>query len=129
MDIRWDSNNNVADEGELNAGVHEDNDADIQHGYCRSRRRTSYEYWGSSLLTPAEIMEQETYYRYAKVAVHRVTYILLILLHQVSYLSLCVTIGQWSGIASMASAIASARGKMQKIMNAVNWMFFIARWI
>jgi hypothetical protein len=29
----------------------------------------------------------------------------------------------------MASAIASAWGKMQKIMNAVNWMFFIARWI
>lgn len=34
-------------------------------------------------------MEQDTYYRYAEVAVERVTYILqLILLHRVSYFSL-----------------------------------------
>jgi hypothetical protein len=89
MDIGRDSNNNDADKGKLNAGVHEDNDANIQYGYRRSRQRTSYEYWGSSLLTPAQIMEQETYYRYAEVAVQRVTYILqLILLHQASYVSL-----------------------------------------
>ncbi len=75
-------------------------------------------------------MEQETYYRYAEVAVQRVTYILqLILLHQALYVTLRMTIGWWSGIASMASAIASARGKMQQIMNAVNQMYFIARWI
>jgi hypothetical protein len=130
MDIKRDSNDNDADEGKLNAGVHKDNDADIQYGYCRSRRRTSYEYRGSSLLTPAQIMEQETYYRYAEVAVQRVTYILqLILLHQASYITLRATIGGWSGIASMASAIASAQRKMQQIMNAVNRMFFIARWI
>jgi hypothetical protein len=124
MDVRWDSNDNDADEG------NKDNDADIQYGYPRSRRRTSYEYWGSSLLTPTQIMEQETYYRYAEVALQHVTYILqLILLHQASYVTLCVTIGQWSGITSMASTIASARGKMQQIMNAVNRMIFIARWI
>jgi hypothetical protein len=29
MDIGWDSNNNDADEGKLNAGVHKDDDADI----------------------------------------------------------------------------------------------------
>jgi hypothetical protein len=69
MDIGWDSNDNDADEGELNAGVHKDDDADIQYGYHRSWWRTSYEYRGSSLLTPAQIMEQETYYRYAEVAV------------------------------------------------------------
>jgi hypothetical protein len=75
-------------------------------------------------------MEQETYYRYAEVAVQCVTYILqLILLHQASYVTLRMTIGRWSGIASMASAIASAWGKMRQIMNMVSWMFFIARWI
>jgi hypothetical protein len=122
MDIRRDSNANDADEGKLNAN--------IQYGYRRSRGRTSYEYWGSSLLTPTQIMEQETYYMYAEVAVQCVTYILqLILLHQASYITLRATIGQWSGIASMASAIASARGKMQQIMNMVNRMFFIPRWI
>ncbi len=93
-------------------------------------QRTSYEYWGSSLLTPAQIMEQETYYRYAEVAVQHVTYILqLILLHQAWCVTLHATIGQWSGIVSIASAIASAWGKVQQIMNAVNQMFFIARWI
>ncbi len=68
-------------------------DADIQYGYRRSRRRTLYEYRGSSSLTPTQIMEQETYYRYAEVAVQRVTYILqLILLHQALYVSLRASI-------------------------------------
>ncbi len=31
-----------------------------------------YENWGSSSLTPAQIMEQETYYRFAEVVIHRV---------------------------------------------------------
>jgi hypothetical protein len=52
-------------------------------------------------------MEQETYYRYAEESVQRITYILqLILLHQALYVSLCATIERWSGIASMAGAIA-----------------------
>jgi hypothetical protein len=93
IDIGWDSNDNDADEGKLNASAHKDDDADIQYGYHRSWRRTLHEYRGSSLLTPAQIMEQETYYRYAEVAVQHVTYILqLILLHQASYVSLCTTI-------------------------------------
>ena len=85
---------NVNDE-ELNTGVHDDDvAADLQYGYCRSRRRTSHEHRGSSSLTPAQIvMEQETYYRYAEVAVQHVVYILqLILLHQTLYISLRATI-------------------------------------
>jgi hypothetical protein len=75
-------------------------------------------------------MEQETYYRYAEVAVQCVSYILqLILLHQASYVTIRSTIGRWSGIAGMAGAIESAWEKMQKIMNAMNRMFSIARWI
>jgi hypothetical protein len=71
----------------------EEGDADIQYGYHRSQRKISHEYRGSSSLTPAQIMEQETYYRYAEVAVQRVTYILqLILLHRVSYFSLRASI-------------------------------------
>jgi hypothetical protein len=52
----------------------DEDDADIQYGYCRSRQRTSYDYRGSRTLTPTQIMEQETYYRYVEVAVQRVTY-------------------------------------------------------
>ena len=108
----------------------DDKDANIQYGYRRSWRRTPYKYRGSSSLTPAQIMEQETYCRYAKVAVQHVTYILqLILLHQASYVSLCTSITRWSGIASMARAIAIAREKVEKIMAAVNWLFLFVRWI
>jgi hypothetical protein len=49
----------------------EEGDANIQYGYRRSRRSTSYMYRGSSSLTPAQIMEPETYHSYAKVAVQR----------------------------------------------------------
>ncbi len=62
--------------------------------------------------------------------VQRVSYILqLILVHQASYISLRATIGRWSGIAGMTEAIVSAWEKMQKIMNTVTRLFFIARWI
>ena len=74
-------------------------------------------------------MEQETYYRYAEVAVQRVTYILqLILLHQASYVSLCASITRWSGIASMEGAVIIAREKVERIMAAVNWLFILVRW-
>jgi hypothetical protein len=46
--------------GKLNPIDQENGDDEVQYGYRRSRRQTSYEYLGSSLLTPAQIMEQET---------------------------------------------------------------------
>ncbi len=108
----------------------EEGDANIQCGYCRSRRRTSYVYRGSSSLTPAQIMEQERYYRYAEVAVQRVTYILqLILLHQASYVALRALISRWSGVASMERTVAIARERIEKNMATVNRIFFVARWI
>ena len=103
-----------------------------EYGYRRSRRRTSYEYRGSSSISPANIMEQETYYRYAEVAVQRISYILqLILLHRASYVSICLMIGRWSGTGSviMASAVASARQKMRKILKSVDGMLLMVRWI
>ncbi len=94
MDIGRESDNDDAIDGELNPINQENGDDKVQYGYRRSRRRTSYEYRGSSLLTPTQIMEQETYYRYAEIAVQQVSYLLqLILLHQASYVSLRATIG------------------------------------
>ena len=107
----------------------EEGDANIQYGYRRSWRSTSYVYRGSSSLTPAQIMEQETYYRYAEVAVQRVTYILqLILLHQASYVALRALISRWSGVASMERTVAIACESIEKIMAVVNRLFFV-RWI
>jgi len=103
-----------------------------EYGYRRSRKRISHENWGSSSHSPAHIMEQETYYRYAEVAVQRVLYILqLILLHHSSYVSLSLMIGRWSGTSSviMASAIVSARQKMRQLLHSVDRMFLMVRWI
>ncbi len=128
MDVGRESDNDDAVDGELNPIDQENGDDEVQYGYRWSRRQTSYEYRGSCSLTLDQIMEQETYYRYAEVVVQQVSYLLqLFLLHQASYVSLRATIGRWSGIAGMAEAIVSAREKMQKIMNAVTRLFFIAR--
>jgi lysozyme family protein len=80
---------NDSDDNKLDAGGH--NDQFNQYGYRRSCRRTSYEYRGSSSLTPTQIMKQETYYRYAEVAVQHITYILqLILLQQATASNICL---------------------------------------
>ncbi len=94
QDVGRESDYDDAVDGKLNPIDQENGYDKVQYGYCRSRRQTSYEYRGSSSLTPAQIMEQETYYRYAEVVVQRVSYLLqLILVHQASYVSLRATIG------------------------------------
>ncbi len=94
MDVGRKSSDDDAVKGEVNPIDHKNGDDDVQYGYRRSQRQTLYEYWGSSLLTPAQIMEQETYYWYAEVAVQRVSCILqLILLHQALYVTIRATIG------------------------------------
>jgi hypothetical protein len=56
--------------------------SDIEYGYCQLRRRTTNENCSSSSLAPAQIMEQETYFRFAEVVIHHVVNILqLILIH------------------------------------------------
>jgi hypothetical protein len=113
-------------------GGHDDNDK-IEYGYRRSRRRMSYKNRCSSSHTPAQIMEQETYYyRYAKLAVERVVFILhLVLLNQATYVALCSLVGQWSGVsvANVASVVKAARAKMKRSMGAVHHLLFVVRWI
>jgi hypothetical protein len=88
MDVGRESDNDDAVDGELNPIDQKNGDDEVQYGYRWSRWRTSYEYQGSSLLKPTQIMEQETYYRYTEVVVQQVSYLLqLIFLHQASYVS------------------------------------------
>ncbi len=111
---------------------HLDDSDEFEYGYRRSRQRTSYEIRGSSSLTPAQIMEQETYYRYAEEAVERVVFILhLVLLHQASYVALRSLVGRWSGVsvANMASDVETARAKMKRMLDAVHHLLFVLRWI
>ena len=80
---------------------------ELEYGYRDSRQRTSYKQRGSCSLTPAQIMEQETYYDYAMMDIEQSMYFLfLIILHRAVYASLCLLVGQWSvvNVASMASA-------------------------
>jgi hypothetical protein len=77
-------------------------------------------------------MEQETYYRYAEVAVERVVFILhLVLLNQATYVALHLLVRQLSGVsvANMASVVKVARAKMKQIMGAVHHLLFVVRWI
>ena len=109
-----------------------DDSDELEYGYRRSRRRTSYENRGSSSLTPAQIMEQETYYRYAEEAFDRVVFILhLVLLHQASYVALRLLVGRWSGVsvANVASVVKTARAKMKRMLDAVHHLLFVLRWI
>ena len=107
-------------------------DNELEYGNWDSRRRTSYEQRGSSSLTPAQIMEQESYYDYATTAFERCMYFLrLIVLHRAVYASLCLLVGRWivSNVASAASVVEAARAKMKRILDAVHRLFFILQWI
>jgi hypothetical protein len=44
MDVGRESDNDDAIDGKLNPIDQENGDDDVQYGYCRSQRRTSYEY-------------------------------------------------------------------------------------
>ena len=69
-------------------------DDELEYGYRDSRQRTSYEQRGSSSLTPAQIMEQESYYDYAMMAFERSMYFLrIIVLHHAVFTSLCSLVG------------------------------------
>ena len=117
---------------EMRGDSSDSEDDELEYGYRDSRRRTSYEQRGSSSLTPAQIMEQESYYDYATMAFERSMYFLrLIVLHRAVYASLCSLVGRWSvsNVASAASVVEAARAKMKRILDAVHRLFFILQWI
>jgi hypothetical protein len=71
-------------------GNSSDEEDELEYGYQDFWQRTAYKQRGSSSLTSAQIMEQETYYDYAMMAIKRSMYFLcLIILHRAVYASLC----------------------------------------
>ena len=80
---------------EMRGDSSDSEDDELEYGYRDSRRRTSYKQRGSSSITPAQIMEQESYYGYAMMAFERSMYFLrLIVLHRAVYASLCLLVGR-----------------------------------
>ncbi len=78
--------------------IMKNNDKEIQYGICRSRWATSFQYQDSSSLSPAQVIEQEVYYQYAKDELERGIYIahLLVLLLG-TYNQLHATVVWWIG--------------------------------
>jgi hypothetical protein len=70
-------------------GGGDENNEDLQYGWRNTRRRTAYEHRGTSSSTPAQIMDQQTYYGYGWVSLVQAVHVLqLILLLLASFLRL-----------------------------------------
>ncbi len=109
-------------------GGGKENSNDFQHGWRNSCKRTSYEHRGPSSLTPTQIMDQQTFYRYAWTSLVQEMHIFhLVLVHLASYLHL-----RW-----FLDRVGNSRGyysssiwtKMESIKVCVDKLLFPMHWI
>ena len=92
----------------------------------RSRRQTTYEYRGTAL-TPAQVIDRDTYYAYATIAfVQGMRLYHLVLLHLVMYRHLQQNITVMMG-SVMPSIIAAMHGKMESIKSLAVDLIMILR--
>jgi hypothetical protein len=101
---------------EMGGGADADDDSEeLQFGWRSTRRRTAYEHRGTSSLTPAQVMDQQTHYGYAWVSLMQALQVLqLVLLLLASFICLhwCVD-GVGNSNANFTSCMI--RSKMQSI--------------
>jgi DDE superfamily endonuclease len=98
----------------------DDGSDELQFGWRSTRRRTAYEHRGSSSLTPAQVMDQQTHYGYAWMSLMQGIYVLQLILHHLAiYLRL-----RWLG-----NFTSSIRAKMLGIKDLVEKLLFFSRWI
>jgi hypothetical protein len=109
-------------------GGSEESFNNLQYGWRNTHRRTSYEHRRTSSLTPAQIMDQQTYYGYAWTSLAQGMHIfLLVLLHLASYLCLrwfLDRVGDSTGYYS-----TSIWTKVESIKVCVDKLLFLMRWI
>jgi hypothetical protein len=109
-------------------GNNEDEHPQLQYGLRNTRRRTSYEHRGNSCLTPAQVMDQDTYYGYAWMSLVQGMHMLhLVLIHLASYLRLrwfVDRVGDHTG-----NYTASIQAKMKCIRDCVDSLLFLIRWV
>jgi hypothetical protein len=109
-------------------GGGDDNNKDLQYGWRNTRRRMAYKHRGTNSSTPAQIMDQQTYYGYGWVSLVQALHVLqLILLLLASFLRL-----RWfvDGVGDfMGNYTSSIRSKMQSIKDCVERLVFLLRWI
>jgi len=72
----------------------DDDDDELEYGLRRTCRRTSYEHRGTSALSPAQVIDRDTYYEYASIALMQSMYIYQLLLYHLvmyRYLQRCIS--------------------------------------
>jgi hypothetical protein len=107
-------------------GGFEESFNNLQYGWRNTRRRMSYKHRRTSSLTPAQIMDQQTYYRYAWTSLAQGMHIFhLVLLHLASYFHLqwfLDRVGNSTGYYS-----TSICTKMEIIKVSVDKLLFLMR--
>jgi hypothetical protein len=111
----------------LRAGAVEDDDEEeIEYWFCRSRQATSFQYRGSSSLSPAQVMEHEVYYLFAEDALERGTlmaHLLVVILG--IYNQLRAKIVRWIGYdvitAAVNARIVQIKSMMQQLILLITW--------
>jgi hypothetical protein len=69
----------------------DDGSDELQFGWRSTRRQTSYKHRGSSSLTPAQVMDQQTHYGYAWMSLMQGIYVLQLIHH---HLAICLLVGR-----------------------------------
>ncbi len=64
----------------MQGGVDDDSE-ELQFGWRSTRRQLAYEHRGTSSLTPAQVMDQQTHYGYAWMSLMQGMYTLQLILH------------------------------------------------
>jgi hypothetical protein len=109
-------------------GGNENNKDHLQYGWRNTHWRTSYEHRGTSSLTLAQVIDQDTYYGYAWMSfVQGMNMFHLMLLHLASYLCLRWFVN-WMGNPT-GNYTSSTQAKMQSIRDCVDRPFFLIRWV
>ncbi len=106
--------------------IMKNDDKEIQYGICRSRWATSFQYQDSSSLSPAQVIEQEVYYHYAKDELERGIYIAHLLVLLGIYNQLRATVVRWIG--SNDSMTAAVHAQIICIKSMIKQLILLMTW-
>ncbi len=107
----------------------DDSSEELQYGFQNTRWRTTYEHRGTSSLTPAQVMDQQTHYGYALLSLLQalqVFQLVLLLLANFTRLQWYVN-GVGDSISNQTTNMILS--KMKSIKEYVELLLFHLRWI
>ena len=113
-------------------GVDDDEEDDIQYGIRQAIRDTSYHYRDSSSLTPAQIMERDTYYQAAEDILELCALVVQIMFTAFNaHNHIRALIGRWRRIGddAMSAAIEAMHTKMMQLKDFIEKLTVMLTWI